>query len=337
MLVSYRPYWMAGLAVLAAVAISGCGKKPAAVVDGRAIERDRFYEIMERASGSQLMVQLISEELVLAEAEKQKVMPDDAEVMRRLNEAKQANPGAFQGLSEEESQRQVRLRLVVRNLALKDVKVSEDEVKKAFEENRRRLDEPEMVVARRAVFKTREEAETARNTLQKAGVAFSVVMDKSIDLPLIRQGGGALPEMIATGDAKRPYVFYVSGEDGQPIEQPAEVLLGAKVAEKLFALPEKGVSEVLACPSPEGFQVLQVDSHRKAKQATLAEWRERVEEQLRLEKRFANERLPQGVDPLVYYQATLIDQLRRKAKIEVNIESLKDLPTREEVWPRLGG
>ena len=66
---------VASLAVVSVTVFAGCGKKPAAVVNGKRIERARYEELLERTAGAPLLVQLISEELILQEAEKQKVMP----------------------------------------------------------------------------------------------------------------------------------------------------------------------------------------------------------------------------------------------------------------------
>lgn len=66
---------VASLAMVSVTVFAGCGKKPAAVVNGKRIERARYEEILERTAGAPLLVQLISEELILQEAEKQKVMP----------------------------------------------------------------------------------------------------------------------------------------------------------------------------------------------------------------------------------------------------------------------
>ncbi|MDH7568827.1 MAG: peptidyl-prolyl cis-trans isomerase [Armatimonadota bacterium] len=337
MLLAQRRFVAAGLILVSALLVAGCGKKPAAKVNGRVIPRERFYEILERATGAQLLINLISEELILEEAEKQKLLPTDADITRRLADVRKANPQAFAGLSEMEARRQVQVSLAIRNLALKGVTVSDAEVKQAFEKFRPQFDQPETVEVRRAVFKTREEAEAAHNTLQKAGVEFTVVLGKNIDHPEFRQNAGNLPPFVRTQDPRNPYVFFLRGQDGQLVPQPADLLLGPGVAQKIFGLPEKGVSEVLPCPSPKGFQVIQVVRHNPAKKGTLEEWKERIREQLMIEKRFQNEKLPEGVDPLNFFRAQLIERLRKNAKIEIGIDRFKDLPQREEAWPHTGG
>ncbi|HOJ20729.1 MAG TPA: peptidyl-prolyl cis-trans isomerase [Armatimonadota bacterium] len=329
---------VASLAVVSVTVFAGCGKKPAAVVNGKRIERARYEELLERTAGAPLLVQLISEELILQEAEKQKVMPPPAEVDRRLAEAKKANPSAFQGGAEDEARRQVLIMLATRNLAFKGLSVPESEVKATFEKHRKQFDQPEAVVVRRAVFKTKKEAETARQTLMKANVEFGVILGQSIDHQEIRQNGGALPALIRTTPGGP--ITMILGSDpqtGAAIQRPADLLLGQGVAEKAFNLPEKTIMEVLPSQSPKGYQVIQVQEHREAKRGTYAEWQERIREQLLLEKRFKDEKIPEGVDPITYYQAKLVSDLRRKANIEINIERFKELPKHPEAWPNVGG
>lgn len=336
MFVRYRSAITAGLLGFSLVALAGCAKKPAAVVNGTRIPQERFFEILERSQGAPLMVQLISEELVLQEAAKEKLTPGDEEVTRRYQEVKKDNQDLFKNVSETEAKRQVALTLAVRNLALKGVKVDDKEVKDAFDRNKARLDTPETVVAKRAVFKTKQEADAARSTLEKNKVEFSVILDKSIDFPDIRQNGGQLPPFVRTTDPKNPIVFMMNG-GGQAMPQSADMLLGPGVATKLFAVPEKGTLEVVPSIQPQGFQVIQVQQHRQAKTATYAEWSERIREQLLIQKRFKNEPIPMGTDPLAYYRAQLVDKLRRAANIQINVESLKDVPQRTELWPTIPG
>lgn len=325
-----------GLVALLAAVLAGCGRKAAAVVDGQAIPRDRFYELLERDYGAPLLVNLIADQLVLVEAARQNVMPTDADVARRLAEIKKANPAALQGLSDSEARIRVTVNLAVKNLAFKGVKVTENELKALYDKYQAQgaFDQPEKVVVRRAVFKTKEQAEAAHTTLKKAGVEFTVVLGQSIDHPSIRQNGGILPDLIRTKDPKHPFVFAeIDPISGQTVHRDADLLLGAGVAKILFGLPEKGITDVLKCPFPEGYQVLQVEQHQMARKLPYAEVKEDLELQALIEKRFQKEKIPQGIDPLTYYKIQLVDQLRRKAKIEIHLERLKDVIVRPELWP----
>ncbi len=332
----YRLALLGGLTALSLVAFSGCGKRSAATVNGERIPNERFYELLERTHGAALMAQLISDALILQEAKAQNAMPADAEIERRYREAKGLSESLGQ-LPEAEAKQQVRVMLALKNLALKGIKAPEDEVKKAFEQHKAEFDQPEAVVVRRAVFKTQAEAETARATLQTANVEFSVVLGKSVDFSEIRENGGTIPALIRKDPAQPIFFVMTNPQTGQPVSQPGDALLGAGVSEKLFGLPEKSVTDVMACPRPKGFQVIQVQKHNQAKKGSYAEWRERIEEQILLEKRFKDEKIPQGVDPMGFFRAQTIDKLRRKANIQVGVERLKDVPKRAELWPRMPG
>ncbi|NLC55351.1 MAG: hypothetical protein GX774_00755 [Armatimonadetes bacterium] len=333
MLDRFRPAVLAGFAFVSLVALAGCTKKPAAVVNGTRIPHERYAAALERVAGGPVLMQLITEELILQEAAKQKVAPTEEAVAKDLAELKKANPGALQGLSDEDAKRQIRLRLAVKNVAFKGITVSDAEVKKFFEENQQQFNQPETLLLKRAVFKTKKEAEVARATLMKANVQFNVVLGKSIDFDNVKQNGGQLPPIVK--DPKHGIVMVIEDQSGLHAQNP-EALLGKGVAEKLLGLPEKSVSEVLASPAPEGYQVIQVHQHQAAKTGTLAEWKERIREELLLQKYLKGQKLPPGTDPLAFLQAQLVEKLRPQAKIEVNVERFKDLPQQDAAWPRTG-
>ncbi|HEU4753203.1 MAG TPA: peptidyl-prolyl cis-trans isomerase [Armatimonadota bacterium] len=143
--------------------MTGCGTKPVATVNGTALSEKDFQRLCETATrvapqqgtvGMQVLQQWIVTELMAQEARHQNVYPSEQDLERRMDMfRKQAG---YAGLSmEDELRKQGRTladfkreqlsQLISENVLFQGVTVSDDEVKKAFDQQKTRMAQPETI------------------------------------------------------------------------------------------------------------------------------------------------------------------------------------------------
>lgn len=176
----YTRWLAASLTIAAALCIAGCGSSPMAVVNGVRITESEFNERLVQQHGQEVLGEMIYRELMKQRAEQLKVTVPEEEVNKLFEEAKkQAGSDesfnralAAGNLSQDDYREQIRFRLTLDRLAVRDVKYTEEDLKKYFEENRDNFGEPVRVSLSEIVVASKQDAEEVLAELKKGEASF---------------------------------------------------------------------------------------------------------------------------------------------------------------------
>ncbi|WP_219834952.1 peptidylprolyl isomerase [Paenibacillus sp. R14(2021)] len=227
------------------------GNEVVGSVNGVFIMKNQLYEAMAAAGGEQMMNNLIQEELVKQEAQKKGIVITDKEVDAEITKIKKRFPSeadfeaALQqsGITLEDLKKQIPMQLRIFKLLEPRVKVTDEEVKKYFEQNKETFGQPEQVRASHILVSTKVEADDIMKQL-KAGADFAkLAKERSIDVGS-KNAGGDLG-------------FFGKGEMVPEFEKAA------------FSLKVGELSEPIK--TEYGYHIIKVTGHKEAKIATLEE------------------------------------------------------------------
>ena len=214
----------AALFVLVAVVVTlaGCGVRGLLRINGEKISKDDFYARLERVpvqtqqgpkpAGRYVIEQIISEKLLLQLAKEKGVEPTETQVSRYIDTLKRSSGGdlrqvlASRGMSIEDLKQQVALRQAFVNLFTKGVKVSDAEVKQAYEAalnaKNSGLKRPEQVLVSAIVTTSKEKIDKAYNML-KGGQEFGTVAMQVSEMPNAKTSQGRL-DWFSRSDTRVP-------------------------------------------------------------------------------------------------------------------------------------
>jgi len=253
------------LAAAASAAVPAAADQVLVRVNGVPIRQSEVVERLLKRYGAQAVDEMIDETLLRQAAKTAGVTADDKEVNRRLtklqeqfgsrelfiSQLEQAG-SSLTKVKEDLADEIVRERLVTK---AKGLTVTDDELKKAFEENKDKLGSPEAVHLRHILVATEPEANEIVSKI-KGGADFkALARDKSL----------AASGKAAGGD----YGFVGRG------------MLPAEIDDIAFAMKP---GEIKVVPGPRGFHVLQVLERRAPKPATYAEVKDDLRDMLMAEK-----------------------------------------------------
>jgi foldase protein PrsA len=252
------------LAAAAAAAPVG-GDEVLVRVNGVPIRQSEVVERLLKRYGAQAVDEMIDETLLRQAAKSGGVSAPEAEISRRLaklqdqfgsrelfiSQLEQAG-SSLTKVKEDLADEIVRERLVVKT---KGLSVGDDELKKAFEENKDKLGSPEAVHLRHILVATEAEASDIVAKI-KTGADFKA---------LAREKSLAASGKAAGGD----YGFVSRG------------MLPAEIDDIAFAMKK---DEIRVVPGPRGQHVLQILDKRPAKPATFSSIKEDLRDMLLAEK-----------------------------------------------------
>jgi foldase protein PrsA len=297
----YRVALIALVVVLAAVFFgAGCGRKGKVVVtvNKEGIDRDLFIRRLERAYGGTVLNGMVQEVLTLQYAEKNKLLPTEAEVNTELEARKKAvkeeEKKDWQDYlkqrdeTEEELKDEIRAYLASFNIATKGVKVTDKEVKQFYDN---------MVAARQPPFYMYEQIhlfhiETAsKETIDKAydmlkkGASWATVamqMSESSD----KNSSGDMSWAIVDEDHRA--IGFVTQRAPQPLRPfPPEI------EKKILAIPVGRYSEPMPVKLFGGptqtWQIFRVTERNDQKTASYKDAKEQAKRLLMQSKARDNE------------------------------------------------
>ncbi|MDN5293008.1 MAG: hypothetical protein PWQ91_8 [Eubacteriales bacterium] len=329
--------WLAGLlaVVVLTFAVTGCNFDAAAKVNGVSIPKSKLEKRLEKQkkvmekngakfegeSGKkmldalrvQILEQLISEELTLQAAKKEGVMPSNKEIEERMDQiiksfgSEEEFKKALKeyGYTEDDMREYLKVQLATNKLfekVTRNVSVTDDEVKKYFEENKENYKIPEGVKVRHILIrfdtqnervgrteeKAKQEAEEILKKI-KAGADFAQLAKEKSEDPGSKDNGGLLVNQ-ATQDQ------YFSRD-----------MLDKAFADAAFALkPGEITKEVVK--SSYGYHIIKLEDKRPEKMPTFEEVRDKVKEDLLQSKK--NEAFKK-----------YLDDFKKKSKIEKFVSS----------------
>ncbi len=243
-----------GAIVLAYMGIIGQKDRMAeavATVDGGTITKEDVYNILYQQFGKDAIEKLIADRVVENKAKAGNVTVSDAELNAEIERIKKNFPSEAEfsnqlkqaGVTIDDVKKDLRSTLYLRKLLEKGNPITEDSLKKYFQENKASLDTPEQRRASHILVKTKEEAQAVKKRLDKGEDFATVAKEKSID-PSAQNGGDL--GLFGRGQMVKPFedvafkleVNQVSGvvqtEYGFHIIKVAE-----KIAGKSFTFEEK--------------------------------------------------------------------------------------------------
>lgn len=260
--------WMAVSLVLAVILVIVLIKPPfnsgsnptVATVNGTDIKKDKLYDALVDAGGKQTLDSLITEELVNQEASKKGIKVTDADVTKEMDDIKKgfSSDEEFQmalqqsGMSVEDLKKQMNMQVQIRKLLEPEVKVTDDDIKKYFDENKASFNTPEEVKASHILVKTKDEAEGILKQLKGGADFATLAKEKSID-PGSKDNGGDLG-------------FFAKGVMEAPFEEAA------------FKLQKGEMSGIVQ--SSNGYHIIKVTDRKAAHTATLDEKKADIKETL---------------------------------------------------------
>lgn len=299
---------LVALAVLAAFA-AGCGRGVVAKVNGRKITRQEYYDRLERLpytdpgsgqqgeAGAAVMDQLVTEELILRLAEKEKVGPTEQQVKERVEQMMKtpdfaANMRA-KGFSKEQFKERMRIEQAAFNLQTKGVHVANKEAKDFFEKNKELppiTTQEQAIVA--AIFLANKADTDKAQSLLKKGVDFATVASMLSRDPVSSKQGGRLGRPIVRGDQNIPI----------------------EIQNIILSTPTNKYTQPIAAGGG-GNVIFKVIMHRQKRTRPFSEFEYLIKQRLAVEK---------GVSTHIDINKQL-EAFRKTAKIEVAIERYKPM------------
>lgn len=282
--------WMIASLVLAAALIvvlivppfaKGSGNEAVANVNGVSITKDRLYDALVEAGGTQTLDGIIREELIDQEMNKKSLTVTDEEVTAEVAALKASYPSEDQfnmalmqaGMTEEDLSRQMRDQVKLKKLLADKVKVTDEEVKEIFEQNKESFATPEQVRASHILVETKEEADKIYKELQEGADFAAIAKEKNQD---------------ATKDTGGDLDFFGRGEMDPAFEEAA------------FKLKKGEISQPVK--SSFGYHIIKVTDRKEATNPTFEEKKEEIRGQM--------------VNQKVYQESpAYIQELKDKAKI----------------------
>ncbi|MBI1909265.1 MAG: peptidylprolyl isomerase [Deltaproteobacteria bacterium] len=259
-------FFKKSLLALTLLSLFGCSRNkegPAlAEIGDQKITLPEFLLIQEESGAEtqpslkkQLLQALIDEKLLLGEAKRQGVTISNKEWSEKLKESGPRSPKISLSLWRERQRGKLILAKWLSKEIRPKLRISEDEVQRAFHERRSELAVPEQVRARQITVSSREKAEKILALIKK-GENFVALAQQYSESP-DRDKGGDLG-------------FFSRGSFPKVFE------------ETCFKLPVGEVSPVI--PSEYGFHVFKVVEKRRPQQPTLEEAKKAIIEKLLEEK-----------------------------------------------------
>lgn len=258
---------LAVVCIAAVVLVFTLGKgnsEAVASVDGEKISKDDLYEAMVKQGGQQALDGLISQKVVELEAKKQNISVSGQDIQKELDKyyAQYGGEEVFKqaltqsGYTLEQVKKDMELTVKLNKLLEPRIKISEDEKKKYFEENKATFGQPKQVKASHILVETEDKAKEIKEKLAKGEDFAKLAKEKSTD-PGSKENGGDLG-------------FFGSGQMVKEFEDAAFAL---KVGE--ISAPVK---------TQYGYHIIKVTETKDAKEANYEENKDKITDTLKEQK-----------------------------------------------------
>lgn len=198
---------------------AGCGRKTVGKVNDKPISQAEYYKLLERmavpltqgenpirdpATGRLIREQagylalrmLVDRQIILEMAEKEKVMPTEEEIKKELERQKKLPDFNERlktlGYTQDDLKEDIKVELAAFKLLTKGITVSDDEVKKAYQQNIQQFTIPAQVQVALILVNNRKTLNEVQDMLKKGNDFHVVAMQKSLKLPNMPQGLGGV-------------------------------------------------------------------------------------------------------------------------------------------------
>ncbi len=257
-----------GLLAVVAIGFTGCtqGAKSEVVakVNDVEITKDELYDALVEQNGDAALNALISEKIMLAEVEANKITVSDEEIQENIDEMKEYYGGEE---AMNNALKQYNLTMddmkenIVTNLQLQKVlepyiTITDEEIQEYFTANKAYLDQAEEVKASHILVETQEVANEVKEKLNGGADFAKLAKEYSTDTTN-KENGGSLG-------------YFGKGEMVPEFENAA------------FSLGVGEISEPIK--TSFGYHIIKVEDHKEAKEATLEESKDAIRKNLIQEK-----------------------------------------------------
>jgi foldase protein PrsA len=256
------PWIVAAVAVVALIAVllipSG-NKETLATVNGEKITRQDLNEYMFSQIGKPVLNNMINETLIDQEAKKAGITVTEADIDAEIDKMIKSYPSPEQfefslaqsGMSLSDLKNQMKTDLKIRKILEPTITITDEEIKKTYDENKESFATPEQVKASHILVETKEDAEAILKEL-KGGADFATMAKEKSKDGSASQGGD---------------LGYFGRGDMVP-----------EFEEAAFKLNVGEISEVVQ--SNFGFHIIKVTDKKAAATPTFEEKKEEIREQL---------------------------------------------------------
>ncbi|OPH59450.1 hypothetical protein BC351_21350 [Paenibacillus ferrarius] len=235
-----------------------------AKVNGVAISKTQLYDAMVGSGGQQTLDTLISEELINQESQKSGVQVTDDDIQAEISKI-QGSYGSdteFQqaltsyGMTLDDLKKNMKSQVLLKKILAPQVTITDDEIKKYYDDNLESLKNPEQVQASHISVATKEEADAILADLKNGGDFAAIAKEKSLDTATKDKGGT---------------LGYIDKGSMDPTFETA-----------VFALGTGATSE--AVKTSTGYDIIKVTDHKAASTPTLEEKTKDIKQTLTDEK-----------------------------------------------------
>ncbi len=162
------------------VLLAGCGDKPVAFVNGEKITQKELMDQLETLGGHQVLHEMIVRRLLEDEAKNLGLVPTDQEIDAAMGDWRKQFPDeatfiaylARRNMTPETLRERIRFEMLQRKLAEKDVKYTEDDLRKFFRSRKDLYDKPERVLIQEIMTFKQEEAQKVYELVTTPGTDF---------------------------------------------------------------------------------------------------------------------------------------------------------------------
>lgn len=247
-----------------------------AAVNGQNISKEELYQAMEKQVGKQSLDNLITAKLIEQQAIKANVTVSDKDISDEVEKILKSFPSEEQfnsmlaqyNMTLVDLKDQLKTQLQIKKIFDPKIKITDEEMKKYFTDNKDKYSVPEQVRASHILVNTKEEADQILGELKNGADFTKLAKAKSQD-PGSKDQGGDLG-------------FFPRGKMAPEFEQAA------------FALNKGELSGVVK--TQFGYHIIKVVDKKPAVVPTFAEKKEEVRDQLLNDK--LKEQVPEWLDKI---------------------------------------
>jgi len=243
--------------------VVGCGNSPVAIVNNERITESEFQHRMVAAVGRDILKDMIDRELIRQAAEEAGIQLDEEELAQEIERAKEGFPSeeAFQqfltarNITEDEWIDEIRMAMTARQLTIKDVTYTEEELESFFEEHKERYALPLRVSLSEIVVASEEDAEQVMSELREDPSKFADLARVYSLSPYTKQRGGKRPE-----------------------DMPVNQIGIEPIREAVTSLPVGEISDPIKVETDGGEQwyILRVDERKAEREGSFEEDKEQI-------------------------------------------------------------
>ncbi|SDN75159.1 peptidylprolyl isomerase [Bacillus sp. OK048] len=238
--------------------------KAIAKINGEAISKDELYEKMVKQYGPDTVEQIIAEKIVALEAKKQKIIISDAELNGEVDKLKTSYGGEevftqmlkANNTSLDDLKADLKNYLTLRKLLEPQIKITDEELKAYFDQNKDLFGEVEQVKASHILVEDEAIAKDIKQKLTDGADFAELAKEYSTDVGS-KENGGQLG-------------FFPKGTMVTEFEDVA------------FTLPMNQISDLVK--SDYGYHIIKVEEKKEAKEANFDDSKADIKETLMNQK-----------------------------------------------------